>query len=311
MAFDTQQPDTMLWQFQTAGSIYSRPAVDPAGGYLYFGSSDKHLYALTGEGIFLWRVPVEDNIAAEPLIAQESVVATAEDGSVYALDKITGALQWRVSLGGASVAAPAHFPTSQGDLIVVASDDGAVVALDSTTGTVAWQSNLDEAVRAPLQVHGDTLFVGTTSAIYAIASDGSVLWSAEILAALHSAPAFDGQNLYLVDTLGWLYAMDAASGRLLWRGNEPKYMGQPLLIPDASAPSAKSVQVLVASADGTLSAFSTNGELRQQWHLTGVEDGSDQRTPNFTLGPTIGGGALWIGDDHGMIYRLGPPITTP
>jgi outer membrane protein assembly factor BamB len=320
-ALDVQQPNITLWEFQTAGSIYSQPTIDPNTGRIYFGSSDKHLYALSGEGIFLWRVAVNDNMAAQPLIAHDQVVIAIEDGTIYAINKTSGAEDWRLSMGSASIAAPTHFATAQSGLIVVGSDEGLLQALESTTGTVAWEVTLEGAIQAPLRVDNGTLYASTTAAaIHAISADGTLLWTSELVAGVLTAPVFDTNNLYIVDRQGWFYAITRAHGHIVWRSQQPDYLGPPIRL-STNEPSSdgESEYLIVASVDGTVSAFSLVGVLIKQWHVadpftdlfTDLYAGGNHSNPSFTLGATFGGGALWLGDDQATIIRLGPPIVAP
>ncbi len=80
----------ILWQFHTGGTIYSPPTVDLATGRIYFGSSNKRLYALDINGFYRWSFPTGDNIATRPLVTKSLIVFGSEDGSVYALDREIG-----------------------------------------------------------------------------------------------------------------------------------------------------------------------------------------------------------------------------
>lgn len=44
----------LAWRFETNGSVVSSPAVD-ANGTIYFGSSDKTIYALNPNGTLKWK----------------------------------------------------------------------------------------------------------------------------------------------------------------------------------------------------------------------------------------------------------------
>lgn len=311
LAMDAQTQNLPLWEFYTAGSIFSPPVVDAGTGRIYFGSSDRHLYALTADGIFLWRVPMNDNIAAEPLLAQGSVIAVAEDGLVYALDSQSGALRWQYALNSASVSAPARFATPQGDLIALASDGGVIAVVQNAGGQILWQADVDGAVQAPLVVDDAALFVTTTKGkLYAFAADGAQLWSAEMIAGTSTAPTLDAGQLYLVDSHGWFYAFDRDNGEMLWRSEQARYVGPPIPVTTTNAAGTNQAEaILVVSWAGEVSAFTPQGELLHQWKP--MEDAATPLGINISLGPTLGGGAIWFGDDRGSLYRLGPPLTQP
>lgn len=311
LALDAQMQNMPLWEFYTAGSIFSPPLIDADTGRIYFGSSDKHLYALTTDGIFLWRVPMNDNIAAHPLLAQGSVIAVAENGLVYALDSQSGALRWQYALNSASVSAPARIATPQGDLIALASDEGLITVVQNADGEVLWQAEVDGAIQASLVVDNATLFVTTAKGnLYAFASDGAQLWSAEVIAGTSTAPTLDSVQLYLVDSHGWLYAFDRDNGDMLWRSEQAIYVGPPMPVTTTNEAGTDQAEAIIAiSWAGEVSAYTPQGELLHRWQP--IEDAATPLGINVSLGPTLGGGAIWFGDDRGSIYRLGPPLSTP
>jgi outer membrane protein assembly factor BamB len=72
-----------------------------------------------------------------------SVYAGCRDGSVYALDRKTGKLRWKTSIGGGITSAPA-VATSGGHPVAVyaVSREGLAVCLNPHTGKIVWQKPL-------------------------------------------------------------------------------------------------------------------------------------------------------------------------
>ena len=106
----------------------------------------------------------------------ETVFVGSYDGSVYALDAVTGALVWSYATGGIVVSSPTlamvpvaspspHTPASQGhgELVFIGSLDLNVYALNSANGKLAWKFTTGgqvggspvvcAAAAAALQVH--------------------------------------------------------------------------------------------------------------------------------------------------------------
>jgi outer membrane protein assembly factor BamB len=72
-----------------------------------------------------------------------SVYACSRDGSVYALDRKTGKLRWKTSIGGAITSAPAVSSTGGIPTAVYAvSREGLAFCLNPHTGKVVWQKQL-------------------------------------------------------------------------------------------------------------------------------------------------------------------------
>ena len=62
----------------------SSPAV--AGGVVYVGSSDNHVYALDAStGELLWRYETGDDVSSSPVVADGVVYVRSNDNYVYAI----------------------------------------------------------------------------------------------------------------------------------------------------------------------------------------------------------------------------------
>src|SRR5262249_31706662 len=134
------------WSFHPTGTVYGPPAFDPEAGRIFFGASDKRLYALTAGGMFLWSFETGDNVATRPLVVGDLVVFGSEDGTLYALDAATGRQGWTAQAGAAVVSSPALV----GNVIVIGSDDQTVYGLDAKTGEQLWTFVAGGAVEAPI-----------------------------------------------------------------------------------------------------------------------------------------------------------------
>src|SRR6185503_7433448 len=76
----------------------SSPAV--WNGTIYFGSSDRNLYAVdAATGALKWKYQTGDVVHASPAIADGMVFIGSWDSYMYALDAASGALNWRFKTG--------------------------------------------------------------------------------------------------------------------------------------------------------------------------------------------------------------------
>ncbi|MBI3287403.1 MAG: PQQ-like beta-propeller repeat protein, partial [Chloroflexi bacterium] len=72
------------WSYATQGGVNSSPRV--AGGALYFGSTDGHLYCLdASNGNLRWRFATGGPIPGSPTIAGNLVFLGSMDHHLYAL----------------------------------------------------------------------------------------------------------------------------------------------------------------------------------------------------------------------------------
>jgi len=299
IAFDAQDASgKVAWRFHTAGTIYGKPAYDAQRRQIYFGSSDKRLYALDERGLFLWSFETGDNIVSRPAIYQDRVIFGSEDRSIYALNAADGALIWQQTAGGAVIASPAL----AGKSVIIASDDGGVYNFDAATGEKKWLFTTNEAIEAPVVVSGETAFVASRDAcVYAIDTiTGKELWKSTLGRILRTAPAVGEEAVYVIDENGYLTALDRQNGKQLWFNFEAVYQGAPLLIDNA---------LLVTDDQGLIYRINALGKRERSWAIPAIQ--SDEDRPDFRLGMTAGGGAAWATDSSGDTWRLGPALTRP
>lgn len=292
-AYDASDPTgTVLWRFHPGGTVYSPPAHDPRTGRIFFGASDKRLYALDARGLFLWSFRTGDNVATRPVVVGDVVVFGSEDRVVYGVEAATGKLRWRRITGGAVVSSPA----AVGGTVVIGSDDGSVYALDAATGRERWVHATDDAVEAPVVAEGGIAYAasrdGTVRALEV--AGGKARWTAQVGNVVRSAVALSPDAVYAVDTYGYVKAFDRRSGRRLWTTPQSGYAG-PVVVADG--------RVHAARADGSVHRLAADGAKEEEWKAPAGAQGG--RSAGFPLGAAAGGGALWLADASAGVWRLG------
>lgn len=291
-AYDADDPTgAVLWRFHPAGTIYSPPGYDPRTGRIFFGATDKRLYALDSHGLFLWSFATGDNVATRPVVVGDVVVFGSEDRTVYGVDAASGRLRWKRDTGGPVVSSPAVV----GRTVVIGSDDGSVYALDAGNGLDRWSYATGAAVEAPVVAAGGTLYVasrdGTLSALDP--QTGKPRWTAQVGNVVRSAPAVTRDAVYVVDRYGYVKAFDRAGGRRLWTSPREGYTGAPLVVDG---------RVYVARSDGAVHRLGPDGERMEEWKGAAPPGG---QAPSFWLGLSGGGGSLWLADGSAGVWRLG------
>jgi outer membrane protein assembly factor BamB len=170
---------------------------------------------------------------------QAVVYAGASRGSVYAIDALSGSVQWRGRFLPDS-AAVAYSPVYHDGAVfaefnvqvATGPDSGGVVALDATTGAVLWlryfprtDPNNSPIGRNRVAIAGDIVVAPSTDGIvYAFErATGNLAWQTprqdlERLVAAHGSTVFVGSvsSTTVLDGMP-VIAFDAATGRELWR----------------------------------------------------------------------------------------------
>jgi len=288
----------LAWRFRTGGTIFGQPAFDPQRGRMYFGASDKRLYALDGRGLFLWSFSTGDNVATRPLVVNDLVIFGSEDGGVYALDADTGALRWRAEAGAAVVSSPARVGDQH---IVIGTDDGQVLAYAIEDGELLWDFDAEGPVEADIVVIGEVALVAvSTGRVLALdARTGAELWQHDVGGAVRHPPAVGAGLVVVLSHPGRITALSLADGRQLWNSAARRYSGAPVIVNDQ--------YILVTDNDGQIHLSNLEGRRLMRWatseHIAPAETGGRY---DFIYGPEVGGGAIWAINARTVLWRLGP-----
>ncbi|MEW6635903.1 MAG: PQQ-binding-like beta-propeller repeat protein [Actinomycetota bacterium] len=288
----SQASGSVRWRFNPDGDIYGPPALDRRTGRVYFGATDKRLYALDARGLFLWSFQAEDNIASRPAIAGDVVIFGSEDRNVYGVEATTGEERWRLETGGPVVSSPAL----AAGVAVIGSDDGAVYGIDPATGKRRWLHLTEGPIEAPVVAADGVAYVASRSGelVALDAESGEEIWTSAPADVLRTAAAVGPSAVFAVDDNYDLLAFDRETGRKLWEVLSDSYAGPPLLAGG---------EILVASQDGYVDRFGPGGERRGRLDAPGSPiDGN----PGFSLGPTAGGGVAWVAASTAAVLRMGP-----
>lgn len=232
----------LAWRVQTGGAIRSTPVV--AGGRLFIGSLDGHVYAFDPRtGRELWRFRAAAAVDGSPAVRGGTVYVTDHASTLYALDAAAGGLRWTVRTGPdlpfpwgfESGDLYASSPTIADGRVYFGAGDGRVYAVDAETGAVEWRARTGGRVRSTPAVNGGRVYVGSADGVvYALdAASGAPVWRHETEGTgldsgdfgydrrtIQSSPAVSGGRLFVGARDGHLYALDAATGERLWRSPE-------------------------------------------------------------------------------------------
>lgn len=288
-AFDANTAEA-AWVFETGNTVFGQPQVDAQNGRLYFGSSDKQLYALDINGLFLWSVKTADNVVTRPLVYQDRLLVGGEDRNIYCVHHGSGRIINQIPTNGSIVSSPA----AVGSTAVIGSDDGGVYGIDLDRCTQKWLFDAGGAVEAAIRIQDDIVFVTGRNQLAALDLEtGTPIWTQTPAEIYRFAPALGDGKLFLVDDFNKLSAFDQHDGRLLWTSGQEIYIGSPQIIGN---------HLLLSSESQGIYQLDWAGKPIQNWEPM-VEAGD----PNIDLlfGPQLGGGRVWFADTQGRLYYLG------
>ncbi len=172
---------TEEWEFQNGSSVYSSAIIGNDGTIYIAGNSDKTLYALDADGNEKWHFAAGDKIYGAPVTGPDGTIYFFSfDGYIHAVNK-DGSEKWQFS---------ERFQAFFGDL-----KSTPVVGADSV-------------------VYFSGIMTDYSSRLFAIAPDGSTLWSAAMSDGLRFLATISRDSLLLVPEGSKLVAIKVGSAGL-------------------------------------------------------------------------------------------------
>jgi outer membrane protein assembly factor BamB len=128
------------------------------------------LIAVGNPGTTDWRLPMTDTVVSGAPMAEGFVV---ESPTAVTAISANGVIQWSFAVPGGTSSEPA---TSE-SAVYAAGRDGRLYAIDAATGAELWHlETRDTAAAGPAVAPSGTIYFAS-DAVYALSSDGQVLWS--------------------------------------------------------------------------------------------------------------------------------------
>jgi outer membrane protein assembly factor BamB len=162
--------------------------------------------------------------------ASSSRALDATDLDAASIARLTVRWRFRLGAGGSSFGAVTANPIVSGDTVYIQDTRSSVYALDLETGALRWKHAMAAPNDGPngLTVSGSRIYGATDTTVFALdAANGHTLWSRRLVNRFEQfiavAPLVDRGRAYL-STQGFppggrgaVYALSAATGRVLWR----------------------------------------------------------------------------------------------
>ena len=209
-------------------------------------SMDPALYALEGStGKLLWRYDTEGYVDSAPVVVDGIVYAisvidldsvsddmTPPDSYLFALEGNTGEIIWEYRMEGGVESSPVVMEK----MVYAISRKGQIYGLDRATGELTWQheiprgrfaSLIPKGLFTPLTVEEGVVYVGTAEEtneegigyLYALdGTTGKLLWRSQTWGAVGYISVESEGIVNALSREGYIYAIDEASGEVLWSG---------------------------------------------------------------------------------------------
>mgnify|MGYP005845850329 CR=1 FL=1 len=232
-----------------------------------------------------WEFVTRNFIDSSPSTGEGMIFIGSADGSLYAVDAVTGRQRWSFLTGGRVESSPFY----KDGVVYFGSNDNATYALNATTGEKLWQFNSSGKVLAGPAVTGGIVYTASADgSLYALnATEGAYLWEFKTDGSLFSSPEVFAGIVYVGSDNGVMYAVNASTGELIWEFAT----GGPIY----SSPRAANNIVYFGSYDTRIYALDAfNGSLL--WNFT--------TNDKVISSPAVARGILWAGSTDGRVYAL-------
>jgi eukaryotic-like serine/threonine-protein kinase len=193
------------------------------------------LQRFTSEGRTDWTTEIGPTQGEVALDSKRAYVGS-ERGTVYALERASGAVAWKATLGTAVRMAPAVI----GDRLVVEALDNYVYGLELATGTVKWKFLRSDGAlgySAPVPGPAGSVLICGESVVYRLSADtGQELWRSTVTGKALGTPALTGTMVFVAGDGAGVVALDIETGERRWRfrvgddKNIPDWFGSPLVV---------------------------------------------------------------------------------
>lgn len=294
------EKERIAWKHQARGSVNTAVAV--GNGKVYFGANDGSVYCLNEEdGEVAWEYMIQKpqqrarKHFSTPILYGNKLFIGGADQQLYCLDASSGDLVWKVEVDDWIRSSPVVDDKN----VYVATISGRLYRINHD-GEVQWDKKISEhAIYADLAGNSDQLLITDSNLmLYCIGNEDRLLWKKSILCSFEdeqgeriftdlisggtfyqSKPTAAAGKLYFGTPSGFLYCIDADSGKEIWKYE----MGA-------------AISVGPAIADGKVYAGQQGGE--RFFYCLDAETGA------LVWKQTIPGGWVWGSAtvDDGLVY---------
>ncbi len=275
------------------------------------------LDAATGKK--LWEHRVGFSVRNAAAVAGSTVLFVSNDGTVHGVDVATGEGKWTYELAPHVPSVQRNIyssPTIFGDIAYVGGRHE-FVAIEVATGDTLWSVEAmdnfgDLSSHASAAVTEDTVIIPFNRVDGLFAYDratGRELWHTgpDVVRATHASPVIDGDQIYVVNELTRLTAVDIVDSGSKWGVTlESGAFGWGFLA--ESTPAIQGTTLLVGTQRGQLYAIDTASHL-PLWQFKA--DTSIVRATHYhgasaaiTAAPVISGDIVWLPGQDGTLRAL-------
>ncbi len=308
-----------VWRFDTGAAIRARPVI--ANGNLLVQSDNGYLYRLdidTGNEAWKSRLQLNlkprlspdepgfqyDYYASAAIVQNGQIYTGSADGSLYALNEQTGAVNWSFATQSIITTTPAV----SGSQVVTGSHDGKVYALNADSGSLLWKYDTGAAVTSSPAIAEGLVIIGSRS--YDILglslADGDLEWNRYYwFSWVESSPVINTGTVFIGSSDAQLLsAFRTADGELQWQFDTGgSAWAQPAVNQRAVFIGAVGVADYIVDHQAGFYAIDLHTGTGL-WQLV-VEQSGNPAMWGFASAAAIGPEHVFVGNLNGSVYAIG------
>ncbi len=199
-------------------------------GYVGIGHNENQFVALNLlNRKVLWRTPLKD-VTGPPIIIDRRLYAGSAHGYVYSIDRLTGEVIWKDSVGANTLAGPSGFE----NMVYFPLENGTLIGYEADSGDKVFEVDLQQPLVSKVAIADHIYVTGSEGQVYAVnRMTGEIVWESSFPYPIWTAPALGGDMLVFGDNEGFLRALDASTGRLVWEfGTGGVIVASPIIVGD-------------------------------------------------------------------------------
>jgi len=172
-----------------------------------------------------WRARTDGRIRGTPAISDGAVFIGSFDGRVYALELSSGKLRWRYDTDGAALKSGdfgfdrrsiQSSPAVSNGVVFIGARDGFVYALGAGDGKLRWRYNHEISwINSSPAIADGVVYDGSSDAHFVQALDaatGRELWRTNVGTTVWSSPSVAGEQLFFGDGSGRVRIVERRTG---------------------------------------------------------------------------------------------------
>ncbi|HEY3414881.1 MAG TPA: PQQ-binding-like beta-propeller repeat protein [Armatimonadota bacterium] len=305
-------PLPRTWSVKLGSPVNSAPS--SSGGWVYAATDAGVVYGIPATaqsgftpGVVKWRYPPSGGLGAavkaRPSVYDDTVYAVTIAGKMVAMDRLTGALKWTVTVPNSGNLQCPPAPTADG-MLLIGSDNGRLYSYSQSTGELLRTfptvfGAITSQVAAP--DYGHVWLTSADGKVRCVTGDLlTVLWQKDSGSPIPSAPFVltTNNSVYVTTAAGSVVALNASNGGTA-NGWPAAGVAMPFNIGTSPWADGNSGIVSFGMDNHSIAAVSaSSGAALSDFPLKpyGVKE--------FTSSPIALNGVIYIGGTDGRLYAL-------